>query len=195
MVAVPVPDATAAQADNQEPAPREEILAPHLPAVLRQDPFLSSFLQIFDSVLRPVLDTVGAIDSYFDPGLVPSRFLEWLGGWVGEGLDDRLPEDAWRTFIAEAAELHRARGTRVGLKRAIEIAASAEPLIIENTGGLRLDVDARLGLNTTLNEIDPNSLHITLPAKAAAYDLELIGEVVRRFKPAHATYSIRTTEA
>jgi len=195
MVAVPPRQASQAVVLPTRDAVEEDLLAQYLPGVLRQDPFLTNFLRVFDSILRPILQTIDAVDGYLDPDLAPAALVGWLATWVGEDLEERLPEKTRRALVREAASLHRQRGTRAGLRRAIEVLTGVEPLVIENTPGLRLDADARLGLNTSLQPVEPNSIHIRLPASPAGVDLESVSEVVRRMKPAHASYSVRSTEA
>jgi phage tail-like protein len=177
------------------PSGQDDILSQYLPGILRQDPFLASFLRIFDSVLRPLLEMIGAVDSYLDPALTPAGMVGWLATWVGEELAPAWPEEARRALAGEAVALHRERGTGAGLRRALQLVTGREPLVIENTPGLRLDADARLGINTSLESAAPHTIFVTLPGSAAETDLDAVGEVFRRMKPAHATYSVRTTEA
>jgi phage tail-like protein len=93
-----------------------------------------------------------AVDHYFDPMLTPSDLVPWLAGWVGEDASQGWTEADKRGSIRFAAAIHRARGTRNGLKQALELLTGCEVLITENTPGLRLDADAKLGLNTSLQE-------------------------------------------
>jgi phage tail-like protein len=133
------------------------------------------------------------MDAYFDPRLTPGDLLPWLAGWVGAGIQGR--EDVTRLLAAETASIHRARGTKAGMRRALAIATGGEPLVIENTEGLRLDADARLGINTTLAPFQPNALTITLIKGADEIDEEAVAGTIRELKPAHATYSLRISEA
>jgi phage tail-like protein len=178
--------------------PREElddILAPYLPALLRQDPFLSRFLRVFDAELQPIIEMIDAMDAHFDPALTPAPLLRWLAAWVGEGLDESQPEAVQRALISEAAELHRNRGTKAGLRRALELVAGRPVLVIENTAGFRLDEDARLGLNTFLEPFEPHSIQVTLLDPVPETELESLAEALRMLKPAHCTASVRAPEA
>jgi phage tail-like protein len=176
--------------EEEEP---EETLARYLPGILRQDPFLSDFLRIFDEVLRPIIEAIGSMDGYFDPKLTTAGMLPWLAGWVGARPQART--EATRLLVAETAAIHRARGTKGGMRRALEITTGAEPLVIENTEGLRLDADARLGINTSLAPFEPHALTITLLKGADEIDEEAVAGTIRELKPAHATYSLRISEA
>ncbi len=56
----------------------EDILATFLPGILRSDHFLANFMRVFDSMLRPLLQQLDAMDYYFDPRLTPPEMLAWL---------------------------------------------------------------------------------------------------------------------
>ena len=172
-----------------------EFLANYMPAIFRQDPFMQRLLRMFDQMLRPLQETVGAIDCYLDPLMTPPAFVEWLASWVGEELSGTWPDRSRRALVSEAAWIHRARGTQAGIKRAIELVAGCEALVVDNTDGLRLDEDGRLGLNTALQAIERNRIHIVLRGNAAEIDLGAVHEVVRKLKPAHAVYSVELADA
>ena len=172
-----------------------EFLAKFMPAVFRQDPFMQRLLRMFDEMLRPLLETTNAVDCYFDPLMTTPAFVDWLASWVGEELSPAWPDRSRRALVSEAAWIHRARGTRAGIKRAVELVAGCEALIIDNTEGLRLDADGRLGLNTGLQASAQNRIHIVLRGSAADIDLEAVNEVVRKLKPAHAVFSVELADA
>ena len=172
-----------------------EFLAKYLPAVLRQDPFTQRLLRLFDEMLRPLLATIDSVDYYLDPLLTPPAFVEWLASWVGEELSPAWPDRSRRALITEAAWIHRARGTRAGIKRAVELVAGCEALVIDNTIGLRLDEDGKLGLNTVLQASEPHRIHIVLRSSAGEIDLAAVNEVVRRLKPASAVFSVELADA
>ena len=173
---------------------QDDILASFLPAILRQDPFLANFLRIFDAQLRPLLQMLDAVDHYFDPRMTPSELLPWLAGWAGEELPETWQDANRRALVAQAAAIHRARGTRKGLKKALELLNGCEVLITENTAGLRLDADAKLGINTSLQDVDPNKIHIVIRNGGNGVDLEAVNDVAERLKPAHAELVIRTLD-
>jgi phage tail-like protein len=172
-----------------------EFLAKYMPAVFRQDPFMQRLLRMFDEMLLPLLETVDSVDCYLDPLLTPQAFVDWLASWVGEELSPAWPDRSRRALVSEAAWIHRARGTKAGIKRAVELVSGCEALVIDNTTGLRLDEDGRLGLNTTLQASDPNRIRIVLRGSAADIDLEAVNEVVRKLKPAHAVFSVELADA
>jgi hypothetical protein len=122
------------------------------------------------------------------------EMVQYLATWVGEELMQSWPEGAKRRLVAEAAWIHRARGTRAGLKRALELLTGKEVLVTDNTNGLRLDEDATLGINTDLHAPEPNMINIVVRGKAAEIDMDAVTVVVRKLKPAHAVFTVTTTE-
>lgn len=170
----------------------EDILASFLPGILRGDPFLSNFMRIFDSMLRPLLQQLDAMDYYFDPRLTPPELLSWLETWVSEETQRTLSEPARRALLQEAAILHRTRGTHACLKRALELVTGCTVLIIENSDGLRLDEDGELGINTTLQDSQSDMINVVFRG-GTDVDLRAVNDVIQRLKPAHAAFSVRVT--
>jgi phage tail-like protein len=169
----------------------EDLLGRYLPGILRQDPLLAEFLRAFDAQLRPVLDVLDAMDCYLDPDLAPSELVSWLGTWLGVAAPQSSPDAARRSMIKQAAALHRARGTKEGLKRALELVCGREVLVVENTEGLRLDGDARLCINTALLGTSPNNIYIVVQGSRGEVDAEAISQAAESMAPAHARVTIR----
>ena len=172
-----------------------ELLAKYMPAIFRQDPFMQRLLRMFDEMLRPLMATVDAVDCYLDPLITPPAFVEWLASWVGQELSPSWPDHSRRALVSEAAWIHRARGTQAGIKRAVELVAGCEALVIDNTEGLRLDEDGRLGVNTALHASNQNRIRIVLRGSAADIDMEAVTDVVRKLKPAHCVFSVELADA
>jgi phage tail-like protein len=143
-------------------------------------------------MLRPLLEQLDALDCYFDPRMTPPELLPWLETWVSISTQRTLSEPARRALLREAAMLHRTRGTHACLKRALELVTGCEVLVIENSGGLRLDDDGELGINTTLQEPESDMIHIVLRG-GIEVDLQAVNDVIQQFKPAHAAFSVRVT--
>jgi phage tail-like protein len=61
----------------------------------------------------------------------PSAALDWLAGLAGLVLDQRWPQEAQRTLIAEAYSLFRGRGTRQALIRTLAIYLGYDPTLVE----------------------------------------------------------------
>jgi phage tail-like protein len=171
----------------------EDILSNYLPGILRQDHFLSNFTRIFDAMLRPLLTHLDAVDYYFDPRMTPAELLPWLGSWLGEALPESWPTASRRALIAESATIHRARGTKAGLKRALELLTGREVLVTDGSEGFRLDEDGRLGVNSSLQIPEPHRIFIVIRG-GGEVDLKPVNELIHRLKPAHADFSVRVTD-
>jgi len=187
----PIPSSFAPQPSAFLQVVEEEvILASYLPGILRNDPFLSNFLRVFDSILRPILQQLDAIDYYFDPRLTPTELLAWLETWVSDEILRTLSEPARRALLQEAAILHRSRGTHACLRRALELVTGCDVLIIENSDGLRLDEDGELGINTSLQDPLPDTISVLIRG-GDDVDLRAVNDVIHRLKPAHAAFTVR----
>ncbi len=145
----------------------------HLPDIYQDDDFLQRFLHIFEDIWEPLEQRQDHIEMYFDPRTCPVSFLPWLASWLGLSLNPHWPEIRQRRLLAQAMDLYRWRGTRYGLVRMIEVCTGITPVIIENP-------------------LEPFvfRIRITLPSDASsgAIDKELIEELIKIHKPAHAGY-------
>ena len=99
----------------------------YLPALYQDDEFMGQFLLIFESILKPVDNTVGNLELYFDPQMIPEPLLPWLSSWVDLALDPTWPLERRRELVKSAAELYRWRGTRRGLAEYLRIIPAATP--------------------------------------------------------------------
>jgi phage tail-like protein len=109
-------------------------LAERLPGVLQDDPFTTRFTTAFDDAYAPVLTTLDSLACYVDPWLAPTDFLDWLATWVGVELDDAWSVDQRRRIIADAARVHRQRGTAAGIEASLEASLGAD-VEVTDTGG------------------------------------------------------------
>ena len=66
-----------------------------------------------------------------DPRATPSAALDWLAGFAALALDQRWPETARRTLIAEVYQLYRRRGTKAALLRILAIYLGYPPQLVE----------------------------------------------------------------
>ena len=90
------------------------------------------FVSAFDDVYAPILGALDSLAAYFDPALAPEDFLAWLATWVGVDLDDEWDVDTRRRVIADAARLHRQRGTAAGIRAVLEQALGAEVTVADS---------------------------------------------------------------
>jgi len=95
----------------------------HLPAFFRDDEFMGQFLLIFESIMKPIENTVDNVALYFDPLMTPEPLLPWLAWWVDLTLDPTWPEERRRELVSSAAELYRWRGTKRGLTEYLRISS------------------------------------------------------------------------
>lgn len=101
--------------------PVNQPIIQQLPSIYQDGMFLRAFTSGLDEVLAPAVAVLDCLHSYIDPALAPADFVEWLGGWVGTTLDEDWPLDRRRQFIAHAASVYAARGTRHGLIDELEL--------------------------------------------------------------------------
>ena len=110
-------------------------LLDQLPRIYRQDPVAESglrrFLAMVDGALTEIEWRAMDRDKILDPHGAPAELLPWLGSLIGLTVDNRWPERARRTLIAEAICLFRRRGTLPGLKRLLEIYLDCPVTILE----------------------------------------------------------------
>ncbi len=143
-----------------------------LPVIYADNDFLARFLLLFQNVWEPLEQRQDHIDMYFDPRTSPASFLPWLASWLDLSFNQHWPEIRRRRLLAEAIDLYRWRGTRYGLVRMIEVCTGITPEVTENTAQpYTFDVK------------------IALP-KDGDIDKNLIDELIRAHKPAHAGYRL-----
>jgi phage tail-like protein len=110
-------------------------LLDRLPRTYRRDQdsasFLGRYLALADGLFTDMEARAARRDLMLDPGGAPAELLPWLASLVGLILDERWPERARRTMLAEVAALFRLRGTPAGLKRMLEIYLEAPVILIE----------------------------------------------------------------
>ncbi|MGH8934517.1 MAG: phage tail protein, partial [Egibacteraceae bacterium] len=109
--------------------------------------FLRRYLALADGLLSEIQDRAVRRDLLLDPFGAPPEMLPWLASLVGLTLDERWPELARRTMLAEAICLFRRRGTVAGLRRMLKIYLDCDVVILESfrmrgTGGASLTGDA-----------------------------------------------------
>jgi phage tail-like protein len=160
-----------------------------LPAVFQEDDFSQRFASAFDDVLAPVVSTLDNTPAYLDPRLTPADFLEWLAGWVGAVLDENWPLERQRTFIAEAVELYRWRGTVKGLSALLTLYAGVEPEIVD-AGGVSWSA---MPNGRIPGEPEPRmTIRLRVPDRSGV-NIDRLDAIVRAAKPAHVPHQIELT--
>jgi hypothetical protein len=116
--------------------------------------------------------------------------LEMLAEWVGAEPANGLTDTAWRRLVKASLLLHRLRGTKAGLRMALEIATGVRPMVTDFSPGLVLGPDASLGINTALEDGGPLQFFVTFDCRRAEVDEGLVRDIITRYKPAHISYSV-----
>ena len=75
----------------------------YLPALYRDDEFMGQFLLIFESILKPIENTVDNLPWYFDPLMIPEPLLPWLASWLDLVLDSTWPLSRRREMVKSAS--------------------------------------------------------------------------------------------
>ena len=122
----------------------------YLPALYRDDELMGQFLLIFESILKPIENTIDNSALYFDTMITPEPLLPWLASWLDLTLDQNWPVEKRRELVKSAAELYRWRGTRRGLAEYLRIYTGSVPQISEYIPGMTLNEETRLGVNTRI---------------------------------------------
>ena len=133
----------------------------HLPAVYaREDDelgFLRRWLALFRTELGASEMLLDDMARRFDPQTTPDDHLDWLAGWLAFELPDKSAPSwsiPWlRELILEAHDIYTRRGTKIGLREAIERNTGMRPQIIEayrERHIWQLDNQCRLGFDTGL---------------------------------------------
>ncbi|WP_255768574.1 phage tail protein I [Pseudarthrobacter sulfonivorans] len=93
--------------------------------------FLHRFLAPLEGTLHELEWRAAERAILLDPRTAPQEALPWLASFAGLVLDQRWPESARRTLVAEAYRLFTRRGTRGALIRMLELYLGRAPVIIE----------------------------------------------------------------
>ncbi len=179
--------------NNQSSVTLRSSYLEYLPALFWDDEFIGQFLLIFESILKPIENTVDNISQYFDPQMTPESLLPWLASWVDLTLDPTWPIERRRELAQSAAELYRWRGTKRGLTDYLRIYTGSIPEISEYIPGMRLNHKTKLGINTQLGssgeghyftvilELDGNS----------EVNISTVKAIIEAQKPANTVYTLQ----
>ncbi|TDE98783.1 phage tail protein I [Occultella glacieicola] len=165
-------------------------IASRMPGVYADDEAMQAITRALDEVLAPTYTTLDSLWTYLDPHLAPEDFLEWLADWVGVEVDDAWSLERKREIVAQAAQIHRLRGTAAGLELAVRLVTGAEVTVADSGGtiwsrtpGADLPGKAPAELTVTVHVPDPDTV-----------DLARVDRVVRDVKPAHVPHVVEIVE-
>lgn len=173
-----------------------------LPAIYRESPSLTPFLEAFEPALFAPAPTsleqrLAAVPSYLDADDTPGAFLEWLSQWAAVSLYREAPDP--RALLREIVPLYRSRGTRRYVERMLELYVTGTVRVTEeDLPGIALGISgrARVGIESRLGE-DPFqfSVHIDfaeVPASSGERTQlqALARRVIDLAKPAYTHYRL-----
>ena len=165
----------------------------YLPALYRDDELMGQFLLIFESILKPIENTIDNAALYFDTMITPEPLLPWLASWVDLALDPTWPLERRRELVKSAAELYRWRGTKRGLAEYLRIYTGSVPEISEYIPGMRLDSETKLGVNTQLGSSGEGH-HFTVTLELdedSDINTSTVKAIIDAQKPAHTAYTLQ----
>ena len=179
--------------DNHSSVGLQSSYLEYLPALYRDDEFMGQFLLIFESILRPIENTVNNLPLYFDPHMIPKSLLPWLASWMDLTLDPTWPVERRRQLVKSAAELYRWRGTKRGLTEYLRIYTGIAPEISEYIPGMSLDRETKLGINTRLGSSgEGHHFTVTLELNGdSEISTSAVKKIIEAQKPAHTAYTPR----
>ncbi len=167
----------------------------YLPSSFRDDEVIGQLLLIFESILKPVENSVDNLALYFDPTVTPESMLPWLACWVGLALDPIVPLGRRRELVRSAADLYRWRGTRRGLSEYLRICTGCVPEISEHIPGMRLDAETKLGINTRLGSSGTGFHFAVTLENSGGLTINMLRALIDSQKPAYAVYTLNITSA
>jgi phage tail-like protein len=177
------------QLSDRALARRRSSYTKYLPAIYADSDFMGRFLMIFESILGPIESQIDNIAYYFDPRTTPEELLPWLASWVNMVLDESWPLERRRALVRSAVQLYQWRGTRRGMREYLRVYTGVEPVIEENTGGLPLGANTRLGLNTVLGSGTHHTFSVTLEVDDPdSINVSHVKAIIEIEKPAHTAY-------
>ncbi|CAM3495951.1 phage tail protein I [Occultella aeris] len=165
-------------------------VASRLPGVYGDDEMMQLFTQALDEVLAPTFTTLDSLWTYIDPHLAPEDFLDWLADWVGVEVDDSWSVERKREIVAQAAQIHRRRGTVAGVELAVRLVTGGEVTVTDSGGTIWSRTPG-----ADLPGRSPAELTVTVEVPDVdAVDLRRVDRVVRDVKPAHVPHVVEIVE-
>ena len=97
-------------------------LVDQLPVCFAGDDFLRRFMGLFQELADGLRRRIDGIEHAVDVSVAPPAFVRWMGGWLGvTSIDPSLPVSRQRELVFGFGALLARRGTRAGLKEALEL--------------------------------------------------------------------------
>jgi phage tail-like protein len=176
-------------------------LTDRLPRVYTEDAgsaaFLDRYLAVLDGPLAGMTRHADARHVLVDPAAAPPELLPWLASLVGLTLDERWPEPARRTMIAEAVPLFRRRGTVGALVRMLEIYLGVAPVLVERfrfrgTGPTGLLDLTGAAAAPAAEDRYAHRFSVVVPRWLTAEQNDVVGHLLDLHRPAHTLVEVCT---
>lgn len=173
----------------------------YLPELYSYDDFVNRFLMMFESFWKPISQQISQGENYYDPGLTPDVFLEWLASWVGMKIDETFPQERVRDLIKAAIPFYHSRGTAESLRFFLEMYSGGSVEISERKahnmvlgGTMGLGDGIALGVDNKPNTV---IVSMTVPASELSRTgftkekyAKKIKSFIRDIVPAHTVFSL-----
>ena len=116
-------------------------LVDQLPACFAGDDFLRRFMALFQEQADGLRHRIDSIEHAVDVSVAPPVFVRWMGEWLGvTSIDPSLPASRQRDLVLGFGSLLVQRGTRAGLKQALEL-VTGRPVEVRDPGAVVRDGD------------------------------------------------------
>lgn len=189
----------------------------HLPAILRQGPFMARFLLAFEAVLgggvaappgysgvmpEGLEKLLERVHAFFDPDTAPVEFLPWLSQWAATSLRDDWSNETKRAFLGRIVPLYQKRGTRTGIEEVLRLCVGPADVIefdkrARYFQALPLTVGEPPEYIVEFDETKPKHAFLVIlrvsdrdPDRLARL-VRQVREILDREKPAHTFYGLR----
>ncbi len=151
-------------------------LVEQLPICLAGDEFLRRFVGIFGELADGLRDRIDSVEHAVDVTVAPPAFVRWLGGWLDiASIDPSLPVERQRALVREFGRLLAQRGTRAGLREAIQLVTGERVVVVHDPGSIVAEG----------NPPPAGRVRIEVPATGAVTEADLVA-LVREWVPAAA---------
>lgn len=125
----------------------------HLPEIYHGDDLMNRLLMLVESFWQPLEEQIAHPEVYYDAGLAPEGFLNWLAGWIGVPMEENIPPERKRRLLSAALSLYQRYGTRSALIEFLRLYTGGEVEIYEHRAeNFCLGPQARLGLTMALGQ-------------------------------------------
>jgi phage tail-like protein len=116
---------------------RDDWLTHQLPVGMAEDDFLFRFVSIFQRVADTVVDQIDTLPHTFDPTVAPEPMVRLMGAWMGvDWIDSSLDVRLQRAIVTEYSQIIRWRGTKLGVRRLLELLSGGGAVTVTDSGGV-----------------------------------------------------------